>query len=87
MNIRFSFDFCFEKERKKDREENERGRDRERRLRATNPKSFFFEILSDLNQAVPNHLTDESQTPPTDASKHGLVVYPADAFVSRLRGD
>ena len=21
-----------------------------------------FEILSDLNQAVPNHLTDESQT-------------------------
>ena len=24
-------------------------------------KFFFFEILSDLNQAVPNHLTDESQ--------------------------
>ena len=23
---------------------------------------FFFEILSDLNQAVPNHLADESQT-------------------------
>ena len=23
---------------------------------------FFFEILSDLNQAVPNHLTDKSQT-------------------------
>ena len=22
----------------------------------------FFEILSDLNQAVPNHLADESQT-------------------------
>ena len=22
---------------------------------------FFFEILSDLNQAVPNHLADESQ--------------------------
>ena len=29
--------------------------------RAANPKSFF-EILSDLNQAVPNHLADESQT-------------------------
>ena len=25
------------------------------------PKVFFFEILSDLNQAVPNHLADESQ--------------------------
>ena len=23
---------------------------------------FFFEILSDLNQAVPNHLADENQT-------------------------
>ena len=23
---------------------------------------FFFEILSNLNQAVPNHLADESQT-------------------------
>ena len=22
---------------------------------------FFFEILSDLNQTVPNHLADESQ--------------------------
>ena len=27
-----------------------------------NLRNFFFEILSDLNQAVPNHLTDESQT-------------------------
>ena len=25
-------------------------------------KVLFFEILSDLNQAVPNHLADESQT-------------------------
>ena len=25
-------------------------------------KSFFFEIFSDLNQAVPNRLADESQT-------------------------
>ena len=45
---------------------NERGRDGERRLRAANLKSllffFFFEILSDLNQVVPNHLADESQT-------------------------
>ena len=24
-------------------------------------KSFFFEILPDLNQAVPTHLADESQ--------------------------
>ena len=23
---------------------------------------FFFLVLSDLNQAVPNHLADESQT-------------------------
>ena len=23
---------------------------------------LFFEMLSDLNQAVPNHLADESQT-------------------------
>ena len=49
-------------EREKDEEENERGRDSERQLRAANPKSLFFEILSDLNQAVPNHLADESQT-------------------------
>ena len=26
------------------------------------PEKSFFEILSDLNQAVPNHLADESQT-------------------------
>ena len=25
-------------------------------------EEFFFEILSDMNQAVPNHLADESQT-------------------------
>ena len=25
-------------------------------------KDIFFEIWSDLNQAVPNHLADESQT-------------------------
>ena len=25
-------------------------------------RKIFFEILSDLNQAVPNHLADESQT-------------------------
>ena len=39
-------------------------------------QNVFFEILSDLNQAVPNHLADESP-----------VVYPANAFDSRLRGD
>ena len=54
----FSFDFCFEKGRKQDEEENERGRDRERRLRAANQKSLF-EILLNLNQAIPNHLVDE----------------------------
>ena len=37
---------------------------------------FFFENLSDLNQAVPNHLADSD----------GPVVYPANAFDSRLRG-
>ena len=42
---------------------------------------FFFEILSHLNQAVPNHPADESQT------EDGPVVYPASAFDSRLRGD
>ena len=34
---------------------------KKRRLQAANPKSFS-EILSDLNQAVPNHLADKSQT-------------------------
>ena len=53
-----SFHFCIEKERESDEEENERGRDRERRLRVAKPKSLFFY----LNQAVPNHLADESQT-------------------------
>ena len=38
---------------------------------------FFFLVLLDLNQAVPNHLADED----------GPVVYPANAFDSRLRGD
>ena len=39
------FDFFFEKERKWDKEENERRRDRERRLRATNPKSLFWDFV------------------------------------------
>ena len=26
------------------------------------PENTFFEILSDLNQVVPNHFADESQT-------------------------
>ena len=68
------FDFffcCFEKEGKQDEEENERGRDRERWLQAANPKSLF-EILSDLNQAVPNdHPTDGCQTQmPDKPPKH-----------------
>ena len=58
-------------------------------------------ILSDLNQAVPNHLADESQTRyPDTPPDHPLypvsgirylvvypVVYPANAFDSRLQGD
>ena len=47
---------------------------------------FFFEILSDLNQAIPNHLADESQTrqPDTlsDHTQDGQVVYPAYVFNS-----
>ena len=38
--------------------------------------NVFFEIFLDLNQVVPNHLTE-----------YGPVVYPANAFDSRLRGD
>ena len=37
-------------------------RKRERRLRAANLKSLFEILLDSVNQAVPNHLTDESQT-------------------------
>ena len=32
-------------------------------------RKVFFEILSDLNQAVPNHLADESQTRQPDAGR------------------
>ena len=39
---------------------------------------YFFEILSDLNQAVPNHLADESQTrwpdTPPDHPHHRRMV-------------
>ena len=55
------FSVCIKKERKKDEEENERGSDRGRRLQAANPKSHFLRFCR-LNQAVPNHLADESQT-------------------------
>ena len=48
---------------------------------------FFFEILSDLNQAVPNHLADESQTRYPDTPPDGPVGYPDNAFDSCLRGD
>ena len=57
--------------------------------------SCLFENLSDLNKAVPKHLADESETrspdtPPENAPDHpegGPVVYPANAFDSRLQGD
>ena len=42
---------------------------------------FSLRFLLDLNKAVPNHLADESQT------EDGPVVYPANAFNSRLQGD
>ena len=31
-------------------------------LNSSHIANVFFEVLSDLNQAVPNHLADESQT-------------------------
>ena len=43
------------KKRMKEEEKEEGG------CRSLAPKVFFFEILSDLNQAVPNHFADESQ--------------------------
>ena len=57
----YSAHFCTEKgsgtkERMRE-EEIEKGN-----CGAANPKSLFSEIVSDLNQAVPNHLADESQT-------------------------
>ena len=57
-------------------------------MRAAHPKSNF-EILSDLNQAEPNHLAGESQcvTRLHHRTIIRLLVYPADAFDSRLRGD
>ena len=42
----------------------------------TRHKLKVASFLLDLNQAVPNHLADD-----------GPVVYPANAFDSRLRGD
>ena len=49
---------------------------------------FFFEILLDLSQGVPNHLADESQTCQPDLPlDHPHVVYPANVFDSRLRGE
>ena len=57
--------FCIEKERKY--KAKERMKDEEIEKGDCGPPTrkvffFFFEILSDLNQAVPNHLADESQT-------------------------
>ena len=52
---------CFEKEKKTKKrmkgEEINKGN-----CGQPTRKDFFFEILSNLNQAVPNHLTDEGQT-------------------------
>ena len=41
-------------------------------------RKVFFDILSDLNRAVPNHLADESQTRQPDTPP---VVCPANAPV------
>ena len=48
---------------------NEKGRHRDRRAQASKKPNKMLKILSDLNQALPNHLTDESRmrepdTPP-----------------------
>ena len=34
----------------------------EKAIAGRQPEKSFFEILSDLNEEVPNHLADESQT-------------------------
>ena len=48
---------------------------------------FFFEILSDLNQAVPNHLANESQTVVEGWAWLGLVFpRPGDIRKSTLFG-
>ena len=74
---------------------------KKKRLKKNAKHSSFFEILSDWNQAVTNHLTDECQTRQPDTppdhpqggpvhphnDEDGSVVYPANAFDSRLRGD
>ena len=57
--------FLFKKERKYKDELEKRMKEEEIEKGDCEPptrKVFFFEILSDLNQAVPNHLADKSQT-------------------------
>ena len=49
-------------------------------------QKVLFEILWDLNQAVPDHVADKSQKW-IHHFEDGLVVFPANAFDSRLRGD
>ena len=68
---------------KKDEEETERGRDKKRRLRAAKPKSFFF--FWDFVGFERYLIT--SQTRVKRVSQDGQVVYPANTFDSRLRGD
>ena len=68
-------DAVLRKKGSKTKERMKRKRQR-KAIAGRQPEKSFFEILSDLNQAVPNHLADKSP-----------VVYPANAFDSRLRGD
>ena len=51
-----------ERERERKRRRCGERENREETSYSVNRKTFFFLVLSDLNQAVPNHLADESQT-------------------------
>ena len=57
------------------------------RLRAANPKRSF-KICSHLNHAVPKHVAKKELIVSTRLiTEDGPMVYPANAFDSRLRGD
>ena len=57
--------FCFEKESTRETEKRMKEEELEKgdSIGHQPEKVHFFESLSDLNRAVPNHLADESQTP------------------------
>ena len=59
IGVFYCFDSSFEKKGRQTNKRKKRKRLR-RVIRVTNP-NCNLEILSELNQAVPDHLTDESQ--------------------------